>query len=75
MDILTISNERFVTCSQDKILKLFDLNTCECIRTFKGHTNEAWSIDKISNEKIVSDSFDKKLRTWNLNSVDWLKSI
>jgi len=74
MDILIISNERFVTCSQDKTLKSFDLNTCECIRTFRGHTNEVWSIDKISNEKIVSGSFDKKLRIWDLNSVDCLKT-
>jgi WD40 repeat protein len=30
-DILLISNDRFVTCSGDNTIKLFDLNSYECI--------------------------------------------
>jgi WD40 repeat protein len=32
-NILIVSDNRFVTCSNDKTIKLFDLNNFECIRT------------------------------------------
>lgn len=53
-NILIVSDNRFVTCSNDKTIKLFDLNNFECIRTFRRHKNITFSIDKISNDKIIS---------------------
>jgi WD40 repeat protein len=43
---LLISNNRFATCSWDKTIKLFDLNTYECIRTLIGHLCEVWCTEK-----------------------------
>lgn len=66
--ILVINdNNQFVTCSNDKTIKLFDINSLDCIRTFIGHEKLVNDIDKISNEKIVSCSFDCTIRIWNLN--------
>jgi WD40 repeat protein len=35
--ISLISNDKFTTCSDDQTIKLFDINTFECIRIFFGH--------------------------------------
>ncbi len=47
-DILILSKNKFITCSSDKTLKLFDFETFECTRTFIGHKSEVFAIDKIS---------------------------
>ncbi len=67
------SIDSFISCSADQTIKLFDLNTFNCIRTFIGHEDEVWNAEKISNEKLVSCSFDKTIRIWNLNSAECLK--
>jgi WD40 repeat protein len=70
-----VSNDRFVTCSHDFTIKLFDLNTLECIRTFIGHEDTVRGINESSDETIVSCSSDKTIRIWNLNSGECLKNI
>ena len=68
-----ISNDRFVTCSDDCTIKLFDLNTYEFIRTFNGHEDEVRGVVEISDEKIVSCSRDHTIRIWDLNSGECLE--
>ena len=49
--IQMISNNKFITCSDDKSIKLFDLNTGLCIRTFHDHVNKVFCIDKKDDNK------------------------
>jgi WD40 repeat protein len=74
VDILILSQNKFITCSSDKSLKLFDFDTFECIRTFIGHESDVLAIDKISTDKIVSNCY-KSIRIWNLNNCECLKVI
>jgi len=64
--ILILSNNQFVTCSNDKSIKIFNLNSYKCLRTFK-HQDSVNFIDKISHYKIVSCSDDKTIRVWSLD--------
>jgi WD40 repeat protein len=75
MLIVLITNDRFATCSDDKTIKLFDLNIFECIRTFIGHQDIVWCIDKLFNDKIKSCSRDKTIKIWDLNSGECLKTL
>ena len=74
VDILILSQNKFITCSDDCIIKLFDFNTFECIRTFIGHETEIVAIDKISTDTIVSCSHES-IRIWNLKNGECLKVI
>jgi WD40 repeat protein len=67
-----ISNGKFLTGSFDKLIKLWDLNTFECICTYKGHSCEIRSIEKISKNKFLSGS-DKDICLWDINSDKYLK--
>ena len=67
-----ISNSKFLTGSFDKLIKLWDLNTFECICTYKGHSCEIRSIEKISKNKFLSGS-DKDICLWDINSDKYLK--
>ena len=37
-------SKRLVSCSDDKTIKTWDLNTTECLNTLIGHTEEVWCI-------------------------------
>jgi WD40 repeat protein len=39
-----ISNDTFATCSSDKTIKLFNLNTPEYFGKFNGHKDNVWDI-------------------------------
>lgn len=70
VDILILSQNKFITCSDDCTIKLFDFDTFECI----GHETEILAIDKISTDTIASCSHES-IRIWNLNNGECLKTI
>jgi WD40 repeat protein len=74
VDILILTQNKFITCSNDCTIKLFDFDTFECIRTFIGHELGINAIDKISTDKIVSCSHES-IRIWNINNGECLKVI
>jgi hypothetical protein len=67
--ITLLSNDKFTTCSDDQTIKLFDINTFECIRVFFGHKHFVMQIEKISNDKIASGSLDNTIRIWDINNM------
>jgi WD40 repeat protein len=74
VDILILTQNKFITCSNDCTIKLFDFDTFECIRTFIGHELGINAIDKISTDTIVSCSHES-IRIWNINNGECLKVI
>jgi len=70
--ILILSKNKFITYSDDLTIKLFDLYTFECIRTFIGHEQEVKAVRKISRDTIASCS-SESIRIWNLNNGECLK--
>ena len=43
--ILKVLKKYLVSCSDDKTLKIWDLNTYEYIKTLNGHTDDVCSIE------------------------------
>jgi len=73
--ILLISNDKFLTCSNN-VIKMFDLNTYEeLIRKFFGHGDIICGMDKLSNDRIVSFFYDGTIRIWDLYTKKCLKIL
>lgn len=73
------SSKKLVTCSKDKFIRVWDLDTQHCLQIVGGHHSEIWSMDVDPSEKfLVSGSADPELRVFRIRqsaeeSEDWNK--
>lgn len=61
------SGKKLVTCSKDKFLRVWDLETQHCLQIVGGHRSEIWSLDVDPNGRfLVSGSADPELRFYHI---------
>lgn len=64
-----------ISCSEDKTIKIWNLETGECHRSLGNHEHVVYDVKWISNEKIISCSADYTIKVWNYKTGDCLKTI
>ena len=62
--VCILDNDKIVSGSHDKTIKIWNSNTGECIKTLTGHTSFVNSVCILNNDKIVSGSHDKTIKIW-----------
>ncbi|MFN6535013.1 MAG: hypothetical protein RM021_001390 [Nostoc sp. EkiNYC01] len=66
---LTPDGKRVISASDDKTLKLWNLETGEIERTFNGHSGSVTAVAFTPDGKrVISGSIDKTLKLWNLET-------
>jgi len=63
--VTNLPNGDIVTGSRDKTLKIWNLETGNCIKTLIGHTNEITCVNVLLDGRIISGSLDNILKIWN----------
>ena len=62
--------------SFDQTIRLWILQTENCIRVLRGHTGGVWSVALNPDGQILaSDSGSRTVRLWNLQTGSWLKVL
>ena len=64
-----LSNERVVSASDDKTLKVWTLarpRRGQCLHTLRGHRSSVLCVAALPRDRIVSGSRDKTLRVWDI---------
>lgn len=61
--------------SDDKTIRLWDLNEAKCLKVFSGHTHSANKILLFSPGIIVSASDDHTIKFWNMDSGQCVKTL
>ncbi len=70
---ISADNQKLVTCSSDKTIRLWDVPSGNLIRTFAGHSREITGVAfSPEDDRIVSTSIDRTARVWNLKGEEIL---
>ena len=78
VDSVAISsdNRYIVSASNDKTVRLWDVNSGKLLKTLNGHSNSVNSVVISSdNRYIVSGSWDNTVKLWDVNSGNFLKTF
>jgi WD40 repeat protein len=64
------------SCSPDRTVKLWDVETGECLKTFIGHQNWVLSVAfSPDGQHLVSGSGDQTVKLWDVSSSECLKTF
>ncbi len=66
--IIQLMDGNLASCSKDKTIRIWNIQTRECLHILLGHNNSVSAITQISKERIVSGSGDNTIRIWDVNS-------
>ncbi|KAI9480565.1 MAG: WD40-repeat-containing domain protein [Benjaminiella poitrasii] len=69
-----VTNNRILSCSKDRSLRLWDRNTGECIRDYTGH-RAAVNALQWKGDRVVSGSGDRTIKVWNLETGECLQTL
>jgi len=72
--VCALNAKQFVSGSEDKTLKLWNVDSPTAVRTFSGHTDSVTAVCKWTRELFVSGSDDKTLKLWHVDSPTAVKT-
>ena len=69
-------NKRIVSGSHDNTVKIWDIESGECIKTLTGHKHLTYSVAFSPDGKMVaSGSFDKTVKLWNAETGEEIRTL
>jgi WD40 repeat protein len=68
-------DNRIISCSDDKTIKIWDINTGECITTLNGHLDWVYCILLLPDNTLASGSEDGSIKIWNLENKNCINTI
>ena len=61
--------------STDNSIKIWNVDSGECIRTLTGHLSGVDSLQILSNNKLASGAWDGSINIWNIDSGDCIRTL
>lgn len=71
---LQFDGNTLATGSYDSTIKIWDIETGECLRTLRGHTSGIRAL-QFDDTKLISGSLDKTLRVWNWRTGECISTF
>jgi len=68
-------SRKMVSCSHDGMIRIYNLDTFECIKTFLGHRSVIWGLGKLSNDQFLSCSMDHSIKLWDVDTGLCIKTF
>ena len=74
-NIATIDSQRFLSCSWDKAIRLWDADTGSCLRVFRGHGDWIHAIAVLNHAYFLSGSDDRTIKLWSMNTGECIRTF
>ncbi len=71
---VVIKDNLIISGSGDNTIKIWDIDSGECIKTLKGHRDRVNSV-AIKDNLIISGSSDKTIKIWDIESGECIKTL
>ena len=68
-------NNSLISCSYDKTIKCWDLDSLNCLKTLKGHSKSVNAVKLVENDLLVSCSDDFTLKLWDLKEQRIIRTL
>lgn len=65
-ELIQLSDGRICTCSNDKMVKLFNISSGVCELTLNGHTGSVTNLIQLFDGRICSSGWYDAIRVWNI---------
>ena len=76
VDILSAHKSKLVSCSPDKTIKIWDLESSnQCITTLHAHTDIVYCLEAIDKQRFASGSKDKTIKIWDVTNGACLQTL
>jgi WD40 repeat protein len=72
---VTEDSKKLISSSKDTTIKIWDIETGECLKTLDDHKKSVNCIISIPNNKFISGSWDKTIKMWDLYSYKCTKTL
>ncbi|XP_071509151.1 uncharacterized protein [Diadema antillarum] len=66
---------RVASGSQDKTVKVWDIQTGACLQTLKGHQKGVWCLRFFTPHLLISGSYDSNLKIWSLRKGSCARTL
>jgi WD40 repeat protein len=73
--LAVLDGRRFLSCSYDATIRMWDAETGAELRRFEGHEGPVLSLVRLDGTRVASGSKDKTLRIWNVETGQELRRI
>ena len=70
-----MGNNKLASGSSDKTLKIWEIESGECLKTLLGHTAEVYALQYFGNNQLASGSLDTTIKIWDLETGACLKTL
>ena len=65
-NLCEMPNYNFIlSCSDDKTIKMWNINNYQCVKTYEGHNSDVNCVLALEDGRVISASTDKTIKVWN----------
>ena len=65
--IAVLDQKYLASCSYDKTINIWEINTGNLAKTLRGHLDWIYSLTVLNNGNLASSSLDNSIKIWNVN--------
>ena len=73
--LIKMSEEKLISGSLDKTIKVWNVSTGDCIQTLEGHQEGVLCLLRLNYKQIMSGSYDRTIKIWNSINGNCLQTL